>query len=187
MNLNYTCKGCNLIFQKYVPCAEINKEKAICPVCGKNALLLISYKSTEEKQLINIQKSMSGLFGNACYAFCIAWMFSNENERKDIKYLTSKVLEGWINGWIDDDGYVSKPVEYANAVLGTSKPIIKDVVKVKINSLSDLPEKGYWAVEWDYGTGKHFVVCDRNGIVFDSWPESSCVTLGKPTSYRKYI
>lgn len=134
---------------------------------------------------MNIQKSMEDLFGNACYAYCVAWNFSDATQRDNIKYLTSKVVEGWMNGWIDDDGFVSKPVPYANAVLGTN--VIRDVEKVNITSLSELPEKGYHIVEYDWGVKKHFVVCNRKGIVFDSWENSDTVKYGKPTSYRKYI
>ena len=132
----------------------------------------------------NIQKSMSELFGSACYAYCITWMYSSPEGRASIKYLTSKVVEGWVKGFIDDDGFVRYPVKFANAVVGITA--LKDVEKIKIDSLSQLPEKGYYAVEYDYGVSKHFVVCDRNGIVFDPWPESKCVTYGKPTSYRHY-
>lgn len=133
---------------------------------------------------MNIQKFCSDLFGNACYAFCIAYMFSDPERRSDIKYLTSQVVNGWVMGYIDDDGFVSKPVQLANTVSRTSK--YRDVKKVNITSLNDLPD-GLYAVEFDFGVKKHFVVCRKGEIVWDSWPESDCVKYGKPTSFRLYI
>lgn len=135
-------------------------------------------------KIVNIQKEMSELFGNACYAYCIAWLFSDAVLRNDVKTLTRSVVQGWCNGYIEDDGFVASPVLYANQILGRN--VYRDVKKVKISSLSELPE-GNYAVEYDYGTKKHFVVCNKSGIVFDSWPESNCVKYGKPTSYRLYI
>lgn len=132
---------------------------------------------------MNVQKKMTDLFGGACYAYSIAYIFSDEKVR-NVKNLTSLVVTGWVAGYIEDDGYVAKPVQYANMILGTDA--VRDVEKVKITSLNDLPEKGLYAVEYDYGTSKHFVVCQKGKIVFDSWPESSCVKYGKPTSYRRY-
>lgn len=132
---------------------------------------------------MNIQREMTALFGSACYAYCIAYIFSDEKVR-NVKNLTSLVVTGWVAGYIEDDGYVAKPVQYANLIIGTDA--VKDVEKVKITSLNDLPEKGLYAVEYDYGTSKHFVVCQKGKIVFDSWPESNCVKYGKPTSYRRY-
>lgn len=132
---------------------------------------------------MNIQKEMTALFGNACYAYSISYIFSDEKVR-NVKNLTSLVVTGWVAGYIEDDGYVAKPVQYANMILGTDA--VRDVEKVKITSLNDLPEKGLYAVEYDYGTSKHFVVCQKGKIVFDSWPESNCVKYGKPTSYRRY-
>ena len=133
---------------------------------------------------MNIQKTMGNFFSNACYAYCIAWLFSEEKLRKDIKLLTSLVLTAWNLGYLEDDAYVVKPVNFANMVSG--EDIYKDVKKVKISSLSELPD-GYYPVQYSLGNSSHFVICDKRGVVFDPWENSEHVKNGKPTSYRLYI
>ena len=134
---------------------------------------------------MNIQKSAADLFGNACYAFCIAWMNIDPSIRGEFMYLIYDVIQGLNNGFIDLDGYVSKPHQYANMCIGDK--VYKDVEKVKIQSLDELPAKGEWAVEFVYGVKKHFVVCTRGKVVFDPWENSETVKWGKPVSYRKFI
>ena len=48
---------------------------------------------------MNIQKSMQTLFGSACLAYSLAYIYS---DKKDIKTLTAIVVDGWKNGYIDD-------------------------------------------------------------------------------------
>ena len=134
---------------------------------------------------MNIQKSATDLFGNACYAFSIAWMNSDPTIRDEFMYLIYDVIQGLNNGYIDYDGFISEPAKYANMCIGDK--VYKDVEKVKINSLDELPAKGEYAVEFNYGVKKHFVVCVKGKVVFDPWENSETVKYGKPTSYRKYI
>jgi hypothetical protein len=128
---------------------------------------------------MNIQKSMMSLFGSACLAYSLAYIYS---EKKDIKTLTAIVVDGWKNGFIDDDAFVSKPIEYINSF---SKDKKKNYDKVKIKTLDDLPSEGLYTVQYAYGNLNHFVVAKRGQIVFDSWENSNCVKFGKPISYRK--
>lgn len=135
--------------------------------------------------MINIQAQMKELFGNSCLAYCYASLA--QRNRSDIRALTRCVLEGWYARYIDDDGYVSKPIQYFNSM---STALIKDVVKVPISSLAELPE-GYWIVEFKKtptDEDSHFVIASSHkGIVFDPSGESNTVKYGAPVSYRKLI
>ena len=133
----------------------------------------------------NIQEQMKEFWGGSCYAYCIAWLFDGARTLKD---LTSTVLEGWYDGYIDNDGFVSRPIQYINETCHTV-PGFRDVVKVSLNSLSDLPE-GDWIVEYKKtpdAKASHFVVANKKGIVFDPSGNSVTVQVGKPFTYRKYV
>lgn len=133
--------------------------------------------------MINIQEMMKELFGNSCNAYCYASLATGS---MDVKKLTRCVLEGWYHEYIDDDGYVSKPVQYFNSM---SDAQIRDVVKVPIRKLSELP-KGLWIVEYKVCPEfkeSHFVVASRSGVVFDPAGDSNTVRYGAPVSYRKLI
>lgn len=138
----------------------------------------------------NIQAMMKELFGNSCTAYCYAYVaFKQRNTVSipDVKYLTRKVLEGWYAGYIDDDGYASKPVPYFNDICGGNR--IYDIQKVDLFKLSDLPE-GLWVVEFKLQrTDKksHFAVAERKGIVFDPSGRSNTCAYGVPVSYRKLL
>lgn len=134
--------------------------------------------------MINIQKMMKELFGNSCNAYCYASLATGST---DIKLLTRCVLEGWYNEYIDDDGYVSHPVQYFNSM--TPNLRIRDVVKVPIRKLEELPE-GLWIVEYKVRPDfkeSHFVVASRSGVVLDPAGDSNTVRYGAPVSYRKLI
>ena len=133
--------------------------------------------------MINIQEMMKELFGNSCNAYCYASLATGST---DIKLLTRCVLEGWYHEYIEDDGYVSKPVQYFNSM---SNNQIRDVAKVSIRKLEELP-KGLWIVEYKVRPEfkeSHFVVASRSGVVFDPAGDSNTVRYGAPVSYRKLI
>jgi hypothetical protein len=135
----------------------------------------------------NIQAKMKELFGGSCQPYCYAYI---ANPTDSIKVLTNRVLKGWNEGYIDDDGYVSKPVQYYNSLLPADNIDIKDVVKVPINNLNELPEKGMFSVEFKLQrTDKksHFAVCVRGKIIFDPSGESNTCKYGVPVSYRKLV
>lgn len=123
---------------------------------------------------MNIQKSAIKLFSNACYAYCIAYLKLKDN---DFKTLTKMVVDAYSAGWIDDDGYVSKPQKFYGC---------KDVEKVPMDNLLDLPGDKLYIVEYQWNGKSHFVVCSRYTIVFDPWENSDTVKYGKPASYRKF-
>lgn len=132
--------------------------------------------------MINIQSQMKELFGNSCYAYCLAQLFLKTD---DIKTLTRYVLEGWWMDFIEYDGYVSKPLEFIRMLNGHQ---YKDVKKVGIKSLSELPE-GYFIVEYKKTpTSKesHFVIANREGVVWDPSGSSITVQVGQPVSYREF-
>lgn len=134
----------------------------------------------------NIQAMMKELFGNSCQAYCYAYI---ANPTDSVKVLTGRVLRGWMEGYIDDDGYVSKPIQYYNGNIGPLNSAIRDVRKVPIENLNDLPEQGMFSVEFKLQrTDKksHFAVCIKGKIIFDPSGESNTCKYGVPVSYRKF-
>ena len=130
---------------------------------------------------------MENLFGHSCYCYSLAYLLS---ETTDIKTLTKLVLNGWYEGFVDNDGYISKPVQYYNSIvreLASGQRSIRDVEKPEISSLSELPDDENHVVEYQYGNQSHFVVANKNGVVFDPYGNSNTVSKGKPVSWRKYI
>ena len=136
--------------------------------------------------MINIQSTMKELFSNSCCGYCYAYICEKrKNIEPDTHTLTSDFLGGWNLGYVDDDGFVSKPVQY----LGFMGYKIRDIEKVYIKSLSELPE-GLWTVEYKKNPddkASHFVVCNKKKVIFDPSGESITVKVGQPVSYRKFI
>lgn len=128
----------------------------------------------------NIQEKMKELFGGSCYAYCLEYLFGNN---RTLKELTNAVLQDWMAGYIDDDGFVSKPLSVVGQYVGKQ---YKDIKKPLIDKLDDLPE-GLWIVEYRWGTKQHFVVANSSGIIFDPSGDSNTVKNGKPFSYRLFI
>ena len=130
---------------------------------------------------------MKELFGNSCYAYCIAYL----SGKSDIKDLTKDVLEGWYKGYIDDDGFVSKPHLFYNYCFG--KNLAKDVKKIAVKDLDDLPADGFYIVELKQPNNKdsHFVVVSRiegkTSLAFDPSGESASWKYQKPISWREFV
>lgn len=135
---------------------------------------------------MNVQKTLVEFFKGSCYSLSIAYVNSDPAIRDDMYYLLMDVVQGWRNGFIDNSGYVAKPHKYATMCRGEEK-YYKDVEKVFIKSLDELPEEGEWIVEYQYNGGSHFVVCQKGRVIWDPWENSETVKNGKPVSYRKFI
>lgn len=135
----------------------------------------------------NIQAQMKELFGNSCYAYCLAYLFVKTD---DIKTLTKYVLEGWMLGYIDNDGFVSKPLQFIKLICGQQ---YRDIKKPAIKSLTELPAyspEGCFIVEYKKTpTAKesHFVIANRDGVVWDPSGNSITVQNGAPFSYREFV
>ena len=125
---------------------------------------------------MNIQKQMEELFAHSCYAYCISYM----SGKRDIKELTTDVLEGWKRSFIDNDGFVSQPHKFYNYCFG--KDLAKDVRKPDYK-----PGPYDQIVCWENGKNTHFVVMRNDKIVFDPWPDSNTVKYGKPTTIREFV
>lgn len=137
--------------------------------------------------MVNIQAMMKELFGNSCQAYCYAYI---AHPSSGVHQLTNCVLKGWDEGRIDDDGYVSRPVQYYNSLMPADNIRIKDVVKVNINNLNELPENGMFSVEFKLqrtDEKSHFAVCVKGKIIFDPSGESNTCKYGVPVSYRKFV
>lgn len=128
----------------------------------------------------NLQNKMKELFGGSCLGYCYAYIACDD---KDDKSLTTAFLHGWVLGFIDDDGYVSNPIKYLK-LLGHQ---VRDIKKVEIEYLNDLPNEGLYAVEYRYNNGTHFVVASKGKVVFDPSGDSNSVKYGKVVSYRKLV
>lgn len=130
--------------------------------------------------MVNIQAQMNELFSNSCYCYCLCRKFLGTN---NIKTLTKYVLEAWYMGYVNIDGYVSKPLDFIRLLCGKQ---YRDVKHVPISSLSELPE-GEWIVEYVYNGNSHFVLANKDGIIFDPAGNSNTVRNGKPYTYREYV
>lgn len=132
----------------------------------------------------NVQIKMENFFAHTCYAYCLCKKF---NPEWNLPKMTMAILTGWDKGYLEDDAYVAKPVQFINNVLGGS---VKDVQKVFISSLKELPDNGYYIVEYKKtpdSKDSHFVVVYKKKVFFDPSGDSVTVKVGKPFSYRKYI
>ena len=127
--------------------------------------------------MINIQDKMRALFSGACYAYCISWM----SGKSDIKDLTKDILEGWSKGYIEDDGFVSKPHLFHDYCFG-KKDVTKDVKKLPYKS-----QPFYQIVCWKWKEKTHFVVMRDNKIAFDPAGDSNTVKYGKIDSIREFV
>lgn len=132
----------------------------------------------------NIQNKMKEFYGGACYSYCLCKKFHPD---WNLPRMTMAILSGWDKGYLEDDAYVAKPVQFINDCLGGN---IKDVQKVFISSLKELPDDGYWIVEYKKkpdAKESHFVVVYKKKVFFDPSGDSVTVKVGKPFSYRKYV
>lgn len=135
-----------------------------------------------ELEKINIQSKVSNLVKNGCLAMAYAYRYGGAN---NVRSVINCLLDGWLEGCIEDDGYVAKPVKYLN-MINPRDSRVRDISKVFIDSLDMLPD-GNWVVEYAEGAKTHFVVANRRGIVFDpSYPSLTCAK-GKVFSYRKLL
>ena len=135
-----------------------------------------------ELEKINIQSKVSNLVKNGCLAMAYAYRYGGAN---NVRSVINCLLDGWLEGYIEDDGYVAKPVKYLN-MINPRGSRVRDITKVFIDSLDMLPD-GNWVVEYAEGAKTHFVVANKRGIVFDpSYPSLTCAK-GKVFSYRKLL
>lgn len=131
----------------------------------------------------NLQEKYKKFFSGVCYAFCLVKKFKPDASDAEI---ARDVLDGWDVGYLDDDGYVSKPVQFINYIIEPEDIDVIDVAKVPY-SLENLTEEQN-IVMWEYNGGTHFVIMDKNGdVTFDPSGDSKTVKYGIPVSIRKYI
>lgn len=124
----------------------------------------------------NYQVWARDLFSGACYAACISYMSGKD----DPIAITRDILNGVEKGYIDDDGYVSKPHLFANMCRG--EDLFRDVRKPAYK-----PEPFHQIVCFEYDGGTHFVVMRDNIVVFDPSGNSKSVKYGIPTTVREFV
>ena len=88
-----------------------------------------------DKIMENLQEKFKRFFGGICYAFCICKYFQPKLSDAGIAMLT---LQGWNEGFIDDNGYVSEPLEFIKLVSGKQ---FRDVEKVPFSKENLHPAK----------------------------------------------
>lgn len=120
----------------------------------------------------NIQSQMNELFGNSCYAYCLAYL----NGNRTLKDLTKAVLEYWYKGYVEDDGFVTQPQKIMNC---------KDVQKVPVKTIADIKEPTI--VCYEYNGGTHFIIAQNGKVLFDASGDSNSVKFGKPVSIRRFV
>ena len=92
-------------------------------------------------------------------------------------------LQGWNDGFIDDDGYIRKPLEFIKLVSGKN---FRDINKVPYSKEELTEDENIVMYEWNGGT--HFVILDQNAdVIFDPSGNSNSVKYGIPVSIRKFI
>ena len=124
----------------------------------------------------NYQTWAKSLFSGSCYAACISYLSGKE----DAIAITRDILNGVEKGYIDDDGFVSKPHLLYNYCFG--KELAKDVVKKPYK-----PEPFDQIVCFEYNKGTHFVVMRDGKVKFDPSGDSNSVKYGKPVSVREFV
>lgn len=136
----------------------------------------------------NVQKEAIDFFGSSCYLMCLSYIYDKDS-RDNTDVMWSNLLLAKKLGYCDKNGYVTDPVSFINKVrLNSSIGKAKTVIKVNIKSLSELPEKGMYAVMYRNGNYTHFVVATKkDGIVFDPMGgTSNTLKYGKIESYRHF-
>ena len=124
----------------------------------------------------NYQNWAKGLFGGACYAACISWISGKTN----VIDITRDILTGVEKGYIEDDGFVSKPHLFYNYCFG--RDLARDVKILPYKS-----QPFYQIVCWKWKEKTHFVVMRDDKVVFDPAGDSNTVKYGKIDSIREFI
>ena len=131
----------------------------------------------------DLQTEYKKFFSGVCYAFCLVKKFKPNASDAEI---ARDVLDGWNVGYLEDDGYVSKPVQFINYIIEPEGIEVRDVEKVDFKK-EELTEDTN-IVMWEYDGGTHFVVMDKEGdVIFDPSGDSKTVKYGIPVSIRKFI
>ena len=130
----------------------------------------------------NLQKECEIFFSGVCYAFCLVKKFRpNASNAEIVRY----ALDGYVCGFIEDDGYVSQPVQFVNYITDEDE-IYVDVKKVDYKK-EELTEKEN-IVMWQYKGNTHFVIMNKEGeVIWDPSGNSNTVKYGIPVSIRKFI
>jgi len=134
-------------------------------------------------RIFNYQGWAKELFGGACYAACLSYLFGRRYNPLDI---TRAILNGVEDLYIEHDGFVSKPLEFIRTLNGKQ---YKDVKKVAITSLAELPAGEYIVEYKKIPTAKesHFVIANKDGVIWDPSGNSITVQTGAPVSYREFV
>ena len=132
---------------------------------------------------MNYQSYVEDLFKHACLASCYSYLARG---KFDWVQITQDILDGVKNKYLESDCWVEYPVKY----LGMMGLKIRDIEKVFITSLEQLPDNGIYVVEYKKDPkdkASHFVIVKDKKVVFDPSEPSQTVKVGAPYSFRKLI
>ena len=111
----------------------------------------------------------------ACLALCYLEIAGIDDEHK-FDYL----LKGLEKGYLDDDFYVSKPVEFLRMAGLKATDIYK-------SDYTESEEKLVTEYQWKGLPGSHFVITQNGRIVYNSLDKSFIVENGNPVSVRRIV
>lgn len=129
----------------------------------------------------NLQEKYENFFREACYAFCLVKKF---NPKASDAEIARYALDGLECGFIEDDGYVSHPVQFVNFITNEDECISVKKVDYKKDELTE--DKNI--VMWKYEDDIQFVIMNKDGdIVWNPSGNSNTVKYGVPVSIRRFI
>lgn len=132
---------------------------------------------------MNYQRYVEDLFKQACLASCYSYLARG---KFDWVQITQDILDGVKNKYLEANCYVEYPVKY----LGMMGLKIRDIERVFITSLEQLPDNGTYVVEYKKtpkDQASHFVIVKDRKVAFDPYEPSQTVKVGAPYSFRKLV
>lgn len=141
-----------------------------------------------------LQTKFKNIADNCClavsYLYAALHMIAEVEEQNEL-FLETTIASVMVAGLIDDrtvldkDGYVKDAELLMNKATGYKYK----VEKKKIESIKDLPEKGYYVVNFERTdeNGKvhnHWVLFKDRLFLYNSLENSLCYKYGKPTDAR---
>lgn len=139
-----------------------------------------------------MMKKLQSWFKNAydysclaqCYLFSVADHSKIKlNERQVELYIVGGLLRG---AGLGEDFFVNDPVTLMRESWHdySDEWIYPNVVKKSINSLEELRDVEYAAVEYKYNNHSHFVLMKYGLLEYNGLEDSQCFKFGKPVSAR---
>lgn len=131
---------------------------------------------------MKIQDKFMVLADNCCYALCLIEYMNREKNlgiTRGSDYF-KLVVEAYRNDWIDVEGNVTKPEAFLQYLDPQHNKYKVTIVYSKPTDNVAYPT--FYSID---GKNGHFVLSNKNGVVWNSLEYSKNVAKGKIISYRK--